>query len=103
MAEARSGKPPEARPDGPRPTLLYPPVDGPHAAAMAQSSQALAAGDFAAARRHARAAQRADATEEERAFAAVILERTAPDPWALGVAVVCLMLLIGTAGWVLGA
>jgi hypothetical protein len=65
---------------------IYPPSGGAHAAELADSSRAFAAGNFGGARKLARGvASAVDATEEERAFARQILHRTDIDPVALWV------------------
>ena len=59
------------------------PTDGEHAEALADITRAYAKGDMRQARQGALAVVAADPSEEERAFAGLVLARTALDPLAL--------------------
>ena len=71
---------------------IFPPADGEHAAALAESSRAFARGDFGAARKLARTVRSGNPSPAERLFAEEILKRTAHDPVAIGVGVVSFLI-----------
>jgi hypothetical protein len=73
---------------------IYPPSDGEHAEALAESARAFARGDFRSARQLARQTLEGEPTDAERDFATQILSRTDMDPLALWIALGCLALFV---------
>ena len=79
---------------------IYPPTTGAHAAELGQCRTAFNSGDIGSARRLARAVVDAsDATQDERGFAEMILERTALDPVAIGAGLGCFALFWFVIYW----
>ncbi len=69
---------------------IFPPAGGPHEEAVVACTRAFARGDFGEARERAgEVLASADATDEERAFAGEVVERTRMDPLAIWVGLGC--------------
>ncbi len=81
---------------------IYPPTAGPHGVELGECRTAFNSGDIGSARRLAQAVvNTSDTSQDERAFAEMILERTALDPVAIAAGLGCFALFWFVIYWFL--